>query len=764
MRRVAVVSLSVLALTVLAACAPEDREPQLEALSRWEDQRLAPTDSLLSLLGSRDAIVRRAALRTAGLIGRTDVLPAMIDALGDRSQAIRCQAAFSLGLLGGDIAVPPLQQLLADSHLAVRVAACEGLAQQRHDGTGLFRLAMHGERREAEAAWTALRNVAGEADHDSLVAAIGAGLARPDASIRWRALRCAERSPDPTLVELIRPFATDRDVQVRVHALRALGQHAGTEALEAVLESCLDHDRLKKRDLHRVQIAELRALGTLAAPVFAADPEGEHTSPAGRSVAAITSGAASEDPYVATSALDAMTAAVGELPLPPEAAERESLVPRWRARLVDAARERLQDPAPAVRAAAAAAFGALFGHGAVSALEPMLADADPAVAAAACAALLANQPRHGQACQWCRTLTERHGRTGEAGVLAAMPRLIARLRETGALWTPITRFPRTDDPACLPSLAWWRAVRGLENDDFVVRAQAAAVLGQLPGERSRDALVTAWERERRRGNVDVQLALLEALGALFDAEPQDRLDFEPRCVECVYFEAVGEEHPDGLEPAAADPPAPEVSRTAAAAALAEAFDHPELRVRLAAREAALATDLLTDDLIPSRASLRETAPAVRRDPAQPARRLPFKAPRVRCVTDRGAFVIELDAETAPNTCAAFLGLIEWGFHDALTFHRVVPDFVIQGGCPRGDGWGDPGWTIREEWSRTPFTRGTVGLATSGKDTGGSQWFVCHSPQPHLDARYTAFGQVSEGIEVIDDIQRGDAYRLEILAD
>ncbi|MDD5719427.1 MAG: peptidylprolyl isomerase, partial [Candidatus Krumholzibacteria bacterium] len=78
------------------------------------------------------------------------------------------------------------------------------------------------------------------------------------------------------------------------------------------------------------------------------------------------------------------------------------------------------------------------------------------------------------------------------------------------------------------------------------------------------------------------------------------------------------------------------------------------------------------------------------------------------------------------------------------------------------GWGGPGWTLPSEWSRRPFARGTVGLAHAGKDTGGSQWFVCLSPQPHLDGRYTVFGEVTAGLDVLDRIQRGDRYRLEIV--
>ena len=95
------------------------------------------------------------------------------------------------------------------------------------------------------------------------------------------------------------------------------------------------------------------------------------------------------------------------------------------------------------------------------------------------------------------------------------------------------------------------------------------------------------------------------------------------------------------------------------------------------------------------------------------------------------------------------------FFDGLSFHRVIPNFVVQGGCPRGDGWGGPGYAIRDEYSDEPYGRGTVGIATSGKDTGGSQFFITHSPQPHLEARYTVFGQVIEGMDVVDQLVIGD---------
>jgi len=131
-------------------------------------------------------------------------------------------------------------------------------------------------------------------------------------------------------------------------------------------------------------------------------------------------------------------------------------------------------------------------------------------------------------------------------------------------------------------------------------------------------------------------------------------------------------------------------------------------------------------------------------------------------TSKGDIEIELAFDVAPLTVMNFIELAEDGFYDGLRFHRVVPNFVIQGGDPRGDGWGGPPWYIRCEYSDKPYLRGTVGIATSGKDTGGSQFFITHSPQPRLEANYTVFGQVLEGMDVVDNIVKGDVIETIII--
>lgn len=125
-------------------------------------------------------------------------------------------------------------------------------------------------------------------------------------------------------------------------------------------------------------------------------------------------------------------------------------------------------------------------------------------------------------------------------------------------------------------------------------------------------------------------------------------------------------------------------------------------------------------------------------------------------TEKGNFTIDLTPEDAPLTVDNFIKLARANYFNGLAIHRVVPNFVMQDGDPRGDGNGGPGWQIRCELNMLPFERGAVGMALSGKDTGGSQWFAAHSPQPHLDGGYTVFGRVNEtGMKIVDTIVRGD---------
>ncbi len=128
------------------------------------------------------------------------------------------------------------------------------------------------------------------------------------------------------------------------------------------------------------------------------------------------------------------------------------------------------------------------------------------------------------------------------------------------------------------------------------------------------------------------------------------------------------------------------------------------------------------------------------------------------ITSKGSFTIEFLPEDAPLTVDNFIQLARKGFFNGQKIPRVVPNFVVQAGDPRGDTNGGPGYQIRCEINEVPYDRAAVGMALSGKDTGGSQWFVTHSPQPHLDGGYTVFGQVTKGMDVVDNISRGDIIR------
>lgn len=138
-------------------------------------------------------------------------------------------------------------------------------------------------------------------------------------------------------------------------------------------------------------------------------------------------------------------------------------------------------------------------------------------------------------------------------------------------------------------------------------------------------------------------------------------------------------------------------------------------------------------------------------------------------TEKGVIKVEFFEEDAPNTVANFVKLSTKGFYNGLTFHRVIPDFVIQGGCPKGTGAGGPGYTIKCELDgdNQIHDRGVLSMAHAGRDTGGSQFFICHNRENtrHLDRNHTVFGKIYEGLEVIDQISQGDRIeKIEIIED
>ena len=126
-------------------------------------------------------------------------------------------------------------------------------------------------------------------------------------------------------------------------------------------------------------------------------------------------------------------------------------------------------------------------------------------------------------------------------------------------------------------------------------------------------------------------------------------------------------------------------------------------------------------------------------------------------TDRGPIKIELFADKAPLTVANFVNLAKRGFYDGLNFHRVIADFMIQGGCPEGSGRGGPGYRFEDETGNgVKHERGVLSMANAGPNTNGSQFFITHVATPWLDGKHTVFGKVVEGLDVVDAIAQGDA--------
>ncbi|MBX3289149.1 MAG: HEAT repeat domain-containing protein [Acidobacteria bacterium] len=276
--------------------------------------------------------------------------------------------------------------------------------------------------------------------------------------------------------------------------------------------------------------------------------------------------------------------------------------------------------------------------------------------------------------------------------------------------------------------------RALSNKDVFIRTAAANLLGQQPASKENtDALRSAFTRSlvTDKHDNDAQLATLSALNKL-DAK-------------------------------------------ASVGSLLTALNSPDFLVRDLAFELLSKEDLQKD--FPGIRDSLDDARKKRGDkvlPLKPAygtklgqilntnadyrRAAARKNGSVKAVftTQKGTFTIDLLPEDAPLTVDNFIKLANAKYFDGLEVHRVVPNFVMQDGDPLGNGSGGPGWSIRCEVNMLPYERGVVGMALSGKHTGGSQWFVTHSPQPHLDGGYTVFGKVNENdMKVVDNIVRGD---------
>ena len=246
----------------------------------------------------------------------------------------------------------------------------------------------------------------------------------------------------------------------------------------------------------------------------------------------------------------------------------------------------------------------------------------------------------------------------------------------------------------------------LKADDQVVRAAAARALATLKAPDSTAALTEALALSQRDGLYVARAAALDALMA--------------------------------TDPAAAKP------------LLVAALTDKDWAVRMRAAEHLKKLDPAADV-----SAMRPAPPPIAELASVDGLLAPQYSPSAYIDTSRGTIQFELAVLDAPRTVANFIALARKNYFRGVQLHRVVPDFVVQDGDPRGDGEGGPGYTIRDEINQRTYLRGTVGMALDWADTGGSQFFITHSPQPHLDGRYTVFGQVISGMDVVDRLQQWD---------
>jgi peptidyl-prolyl cis-trans isomerase B (cyclophilin B) len=145
---------------------------------------------------------------------------------------------------------------------------------------------------------------------------------------------------------------------------------------------------------------------------------------------------------------------------------------------------------------------------------------------------------------------------------------------------------------------------------------------------------------------------------------------------------------------------------------------------------------------------------------------PAKSYTATITTNRGVITLQLDAASAPKTVNNFVFLAKDGFYDGIVFHRVIPDFMVQGGDPTGSGRGGPGYRFEDEFAGNPNTheRGVISMANAGPGTNGSQFFITHVPCPWLNGKHTVFGKVTSGLDVVDAIQQGDVMQTVVIAE
>jgi cyclophilin family peptidyl-prolyl cis-trans isomerase/HEAT repeat protein len=618
----------------------------------------------------------------------------LIKLLNDTEARVRRRAALAIGRVGLSEGVEPLTKLLSDSEIEVRQMAAFGL--------GLI-----GDRSARPALLEALKDpqpvmqgraaeALGQIGDRADGEAIGAMV---QAHIKAGALMAV--APDDLTSPLSPPVEA---VRLGLYALARLGAYDALAAAVLVNGQPVSTWWPVAYALQRV--GDPRAAAALAALI---NTPGRFT--ASFAVKGLGSAKATQAAPVLRQIVEQRT-----LPAPVVIQAVRSLTSLRDSGAVPVLIKIVADTAsdPTLRLEAANAFGTLVTADHVELLLDLVSHSVPGIRAAALQALARVDPAT------FLTALASLDPDREWSVRVAMANALGTLPSAQSL-PRLTVMLQDQDPkviaAVLAALASSKAtgvdrilLDRLSNPDLAVRTAAANALADLKITAAAQPLADAY---RRAASEDSYTARAAALGALAR-----------------------------LDPAAARP------------VLVEALKDKDWAVRVRAL-ALLKEQNVTDQDVAVRPA---TAGRPVTDPQWLAIVNPPFSPRAFIDTDKGTIELELAVIDAPLTAANFITLARKGFFRNNAIHRLVPDFVVQAGDPRGDGEGGPGYSIRDELNELPYLRGTVGMALDWEDTGGSQFFITHSPQPHLDARYTVFGRVVNGMDVVDRLSQWDVIR------
>lgn len=430
---------------------------------------------------------------------------------------------------------------------------------------------------------------------------------------------------------------------------------------------------------------------------------------------------------------------------------------------------------PYIRSLAARGLGALKDPSHLGVVRRLAEDREAAVAREAlrAAALIGGLEAH--------AITALHLDASNLGLRREALLAVATLPPTSALRPRVIENAGHPDP-WVRSAAWTALIRidaedvGLvlstigPDNDWRVRQSVAAALADVLGERAAPLLLPMLADDDARVLSAVLLALSRARGA--DAAPTlldhvAHADMGVRAAAVLGLSSLrgggGKQLSDGLSRAfdasLGDPDVKTRILIVEAAAQHRGTENLSLLRRIAGSDPARvvrhrALEALGEGVAAADRSALRIADARRLVSIYEVGGMPF-SPRVIVTTRHGTIEMALDLVDAPLTSMSFVRLAQSGFYNGLTFHGVAPGFVAQGGDPRGDGYGGPGFSLRSEYSGRPIGRGAVGMATLGKDTGGSEFFIALEPRPDLDGEYTQFAQVLSGMEVAERIRPGD---------